>query len=182
MTNLPNHPVYAKTVIEMLTVANEYCLFVEKIADYSRDFICGYLQKVLPLMYIKGALLPEVEVSDPDLNERFFTQEEWEAAFHSIRPAFQSDDEFWYLVVAVEKDYNTARGSIAEFMTDIYADLKDFLALYQKNSIAAKENAVSECRKLFLENWGGKTLNLHKAIHDLIMKSLEKDDYLDRLN
>ena len=47
-------PVYSKTVLEMLTVANEYCLFLEKAEDYDRQDIIMFLQKVCPLIYIKS--------------------------------------------------------------------------------------------------------------------------------
>ena len=63
--------IKSKAVLEMLTVAHEFCLFIESSENYDKETIIGYLQKVCPLIYLKGALLPEVKVSDEAAAERF---------------------------------------------------------------------------------------------------------------
>ena len=57
-------PVYSRTVLELLTVANEYCLFLEKAEGYDRLDILLFLQKICPLIYIKASLLPDIKVND----------------------------------------------------------------------------------------------------------------------
>jgi hypothetical protein len=180
MTDIPNHPVYSKNVFEIITVANDFCIFLAKIETYSKTEAIDYLQKVCPLLYIKGALIPDVEVSNPDANERFVTEGDWETLFNELRNKFQPDDEFWFIDNSGINDNNPIKGSLAEHFADIYQDLKDFLMLYQKNTLDAKENAVSELKRLFPIHWGLRIVNAMKILHYITLKNLpveEDSDY-----
>ena len=84
-------------VLDFLTIANEYCLIVEESANYPRDTLLGYLQRILPLLYLKGSLLPEVSPPDDDLYERFVTEEQWENCFNDLRKQLDKDDVFWHI-------------------------------------------------------------------------------------
>ncbi len=162
-------PIASRNVLEMLTVAHEYCLFVEKASEYKQEDILDYLQKISPLLYLKGTLLPDIQVEYPEANERYVTEEQWEAVFTPLRDKFGSLDQYWY------HDYNDVdandpiKGSLADNYADIYQDLKDFTLLYQKNSRAAKENAVAELRKLFVVHWGNRLVTAHRYIHYILM-------------
>jgi hypothetical protein len=138
---------------------------LRKVEYMQRDQLVDYLVRVFPLLYLKGTLLPTIEVTNPDRNERFFTEEEWETLFNEIRKIFGKQDLFWFY----DPDHSDepAKGSIAELLADIYQDLQDFLTLYQANSIDAKENAVHELRSLFFSNWGIKALRLLSPLHSL---------------
>ncbi len=176
MSEIPDHPVYSKNVLEMLTVANDYCLFMAKVEGYSKSYFMSYLQKICPLLYIKGALLPVIEVRNPEANERFVAEEEWESLFNELRNKFSKDDEFWYIDNSKQEDNEPVKGSLAEHFTDLYQDLKDFILLYQKNSLDAKENAVSEIKQLFETHWGYKLVNAHKTLHYLVMRDINKQN------
>jgi hypothetical protein len=160
--------IHSKNVIEVITIANELCIFLEEIEKYEKQYICLYLQKILPLLYLKGALLPEIELSSDETNERFVTQEQWENIFNAMKKKLGKDDPFLFINYATKLDDEPEKGSIAEFAADIYQDLKDFLLLFQKNTQSARENAVFSCKVLFEENWGIKLINIHKAIHMLL--------------
>lgn len=45
----------------MLALAFEYCRFMEKLESIDKEGLASYLLKVLPLLYVKGELLPEIE-------------------------------------------------------------------------------------------------------------------------
>jgi len=168
MSEIHNHPVYSKNVLEMLTVANDFCLTLRKPEALKRHELIEYMTRICPLLYLKGTLLPEIDVSNPDINERFFTQEEWEGLFNSLRIVFGKDDIFWY--ADPESSDEMIKGSMAEHMTDIFQDLQDFLLLYQKSMLDAKENAVNELFTLFIGNWGPKLLRTQKPLHKLFFK------------
>lgn len=165
MEQVPNHPVFAKNVLEMLTVSNDFCLSLKKVETIKKEKLIEYLTKVCPLLYLKGALIPDIEVSNPEVNERFYTEEEWEILFNTLRKTFEKDDVFWYS--DIDKSDAPIKGSISEFLTDIFQDHQDFLMLYQKNSIAAKENAIYELQQLFIRNWGPKILRVLPHLHEL---------------
>ena len=163
--NIAQDPVFNRTVIEFLTVANDYCLFVEKAHKYKLNDILDYLQKIAPLIYLKGSMLPEVEPENPDADERFVTEENWEIIFNDMRDKFDDKDHFWFIDDPTFIDTEISKGSISELLADIYQDLKDFVMLYQKNTFNAKQNAVKSCKSLFARNWGYKSILLQKAIH-----------------
>jgi hypothetical protein len=160
--------VTSKNVIEVITIANEMCIFLEEIEKYEKQYIYLYLQKILPLLYLKGALIPEIDVSADEANERFVTQEQWETVYNALLKKFGKDDSFLFIDYLTKLNTETEKGSIAEFLADIYQDLKDFLLLYQKNTVAARENAVYSLKVLFEEHWGMKLINVHKTIHMLL--------------
>jgi hypothetical protein len=168
MNSHPEHPVYSKNVFEFITVANDFCLAISRIDTTNKSILIEYLRKVSPLLYIKAALLPDIKVENPDANERYFTQEEWEALFNKLRNKFSDTDEFWFND-SLSREPELVKGSLAECYSDIYQDLNDFLTLYQKNSLDAKENSVFEIKKLFEIRWGFALVNAHRTLHYLSM-------------
>jgi hypothetical protein len=174
MTDFQNHPVYSKNVLEMLTVSNDYCLTLAKLETTSTANLIDYLQKVCPLLYLKCSLLPDIEVQNPEASERIFTEEEWETLFNTLRNKFKNDDEFWIIDPAANHK-DPVKLSLAECLTDIFQDLKDFLLLYQKNSLDAKENAVSELKISFEEGLGFVLLDAHRQIHHIKINGIPQD-------
>jgi len=174
-----NDSSYNKQVIETFTVANEYCLFFEKVHNYSKIDILNYFSRILPLLYLKGSLLPDIEVEIHEVNERFVTEENWEILFNDVMHKLGKEDKFWYINELEFIDNETSKGSISECLTDIYQDLKDFVMLYQKNSIHAKQNAVKSLRYLYMVNWGYKILIALKAIHYIKFPDINSLDLSD---
>lgn len=152
----------------MLTVANEFCHFIEKAYNYENQDILEYMQKILPLMYLKGSLLPNIEVQVPEANEKFVTEENWEIIFNELRDKFKPKDEYWTVDHADFNFNESEKSSLAENLTDIYQDLKDFVLLYAKSTEAAKENAVRDCKLYYEVHWGYRIVQALKYIHDLL--------------
>ena len=159
-----------KQIIELLTVANEFCMFIEKSYDYPKEDILQYVQRIAPLLYLKGSMLPDLEVQNPEAYERFVTEEVWENIFNELRNKFGREDIFWFVDEATFNDDEITKGSMAEHLTDIYQDLKDFVFLYSKNTGDAIINAVVECKRLYESNWGYKITRLQKHIHHLVYR------------
>ena len=169
----------SRKVLEMLTVANDFCMFLEKAEDYSREEILIYLQKVIPLIYIKSSLLPDIPVNDEGFTEHFVTEEQWENLFNALHQKFGEDD-IYYFINHHEKSHSEAiMASIAENVTDIYQDLKDFILLYQKPLVIYKENAVRDLKQLFESHTGFRLVNAHNAIHYLLFAGATDNGYSD---
>ena len=179
MVDIPDDVIYSKNVLEMLTVANEYCIFLEESDKYEKERILHYFQKICSLLYLKGSLLPDVKVNDESANERFVTEEIWERIYSTLKSKLKSDDEYWYSEAIVKTDIEPVKGSIAENLADIYQDMKDFIWLYQKNSKAAQENAVYECKRLFESHWGFILVRVQKALHYQLFKDKTIEDVMD---
>ena len=158
----------SKQVIEMATVANEFCYFVENIEKKEKEIVLEFMQRILPLLHLKGSLLPEIEPEHPEANERFVTEEQWERGFNELRQTLGEDDEYWIIDPQYINDTEPLKASLSENITDIYQDMKDFLLLMQKNTHAARENAISECKILHANHWGYRVGNIFTRIHHLI--------------
>jgi len=152
--------VKSNQVLEMITVAHDFCLFTESVKDKNMKDLANYYQKVLPLLYIKGALLPEIEVTDNSANEKYVTEEHWQEVFMALEEKFGKEDKYWF------PDHNNdlIKESLADNLSDIYQDMKDFVMLFQDTRLAAKENAVADLKRHFPTHWG---LRATKALHKI---------------
>ena len=167
--------IKSTAVLEMIRVAHEFNIFSEDIAKKETKDIIGFYQKVLPLMYIKAALLPEIEVSDPSANERYVAEEHWERIYVSLKEKFGKADEYWEL----DENNDSIKVSLSEKMADVYQDTKDFVVLFQKNQMAAKENAVFEMHRLFKVHWGPRSLSVLNQLHTALYQAdIDKENEL----
>jgi len=159
-----SEPVYSPFVLEFLALAQKYCLFVEEIDKYDKNQIFDYMHKALPLLYVRGSVIPKITPENMEANEKYVTEEQWQNTFNAIREKMQKDDEYWFL----ENDNplnEPVKGSVADGLADIYQDMKDFVILYQKPLRDAKNIAVWEIFELFQAHWGFRIVNLLKVMH-----------------
>ena len=164
----------SKPIIEMVTVANEFCYYIGTADDKSKKGILEFVHRITPLLYLKGSLLPDIEPEYPEANERFVTQENWETIFTVLREKFGKDDEYWILDPQYINDTEPLKASISENLADIYQDMKDFIMLFQKNTHAARENAISDFKTLFGNHWGYSIGNILTRIHHLLQEENEE--------
>ncbi len=177
--------VYSRNVVEFVAVANEFCKYAEHASELKGDELLKILQRILPLMYLKASLLPQLEPFFEDGNEKFVTEADWMVINDTLQEKFGTAND--YLEVFDEK-INETEGpvvsSISENMADIYQDMKDFLLLYQTGTGEVMNDAVWECRLNFENFWGQKLLNSMRAIHKFIYsgEEIEKVEKPDEKN
>jgi len=167
-------PAYSRNVIEFVAVANEYCKYAEHASRLKGDELLRILQRILPLMYIKASLLPQLNPYFEDGNEKFVTESDWIGMHETLRNKFGTADD--YLEVFDDKTNETEGpviSSISENMADIYQDIKDFLLLYQTGTAEVMNDALWECRMNFENFWGQKLVNAMRAIHKFIYSGEE---------
>jgi hypothetical protein len=162
-------PVYSRHVVEFVAVANEYCKYAEHASELKGEELFKILQRLLPLLYLKAAFLPEFKPYFEDGNEKFVTESDWKIVYNAFLNKFGSADD--YLEVFDER-MNESEGpvvsSLAENMADIYQDLKDCILLYQTGTFEVMNDAIWECRMNFESYWGQKLVNALRAIHKFI--------------
>src|SRR5512133_2594696 len=98
-------PVYSRTVVEFVAVANEFCKYADRASEVKGEDLLKILQRLLPLLYIKASLLPELEPVFEDGNEKFVTEETWIKIHETYRSKFGTADD--YLEVFDEKIKDT---------------------------------------------------------------------------
>lgn len=170
-------PSTSANVLEMFTVANEFCIFTENAEKYNPEEVILYYAKICPLLYLKGAILPMVEPDEDYLGERFVNEDQWENIYNSLLTLFPGKDDFFTLSYE-NADNVPLKASIAEHLADIYQDLKDFVLLYQKNHNYAKQNAVFELKTLFKSHWGSRIASVLPALHALAFPADFDDDLI----
>jgi hypothetical protein len=166
--------VYSRNVIEFVAVANEFCKYAERASELKGEELLKILQRILPLMYLKASLLPDLKPFFEDGNDKFVTESDWLVIHDTFREKFRNADDF--LEVFDEKANESegpAVSSISENLADVYQDLKDFLLLYQTGTGEVMNDAVWECRMNFENFWGQKLLNSMRAIHKFIYSGEE---------
>jgi hypothetical protein len=167
-------PLYSRSVVEFVAVANEFCKYAERAPEVKGDELLRILQRLLPLMYLKASLLPALNPFFEEGNEKFVTEADWTRVHDTLRENFGTADE--YLEVFDEKIRDTegpVTSSISENMADIYQDIKNFLLLYQTGTNEVMNDAIWECRLNFETIWGQKLLNAMRAIHRFIYSGEE---------
>ena len=167
-------PVYSRNVVEFVAVANEFCKYAVHASELNGDEMLKIMQRILPLMYLKASLLPQLDPFFEDGNEKFVTEADWTVINETLKKKFGTAND--YLEVFDEK-INDSEGpvvaSISEDMADIYQDIKDFLLLYQTGTGEVMNDAVWECRMNFENFWGQKLVNSMRAIHMFIYSGEE---------
>jgi len=166
-----NDITLSRNVLELVTIATEYCNFVENCRLLDKSTLVKSLKSFVPLLYLRGTLIPDIQPSDPDAAERFVNEEEWESVFKNLREKLTIDDEFWILEDQSENN-EPIKASMSEFLTDTYQDMKDFVTLYKKNRFSSRENAVHDVKVLFENNWGKKLSIILSNIHSLQVKTV----------
>jgi len=163
----PDDLTLSRNVLETVAIASEFCLLAEDSGKVNKDDMARSLGSFIPLLYLRGTLLPDIVPEYPEANERFVAEEQWENIFTLFREKFGQDDRFRYLDSPDTSASETEIGSISECIADIYQDLKDFVLLYKRNQIAARENAIHSVRLLFKEHWGLLLLRLMPVFHEI---------------
>jgi len=163
------HPVYSRQVIEFVTVANEFCLFMETAGQFERlDFILK-MQKLLPLLYLKGSLIPEIESVLNEGNEKFVTEQEYDFVKEQVRTHMRELDDYseqWDPKITGSTE--PVITSISENMADLYQDMKDFVSLYSMGITEIMNDAVWECKMNFENYWGQILVNALRVIHRIV--------------
>lgn len=169
--------VYSQPVIDMLTVSAEYCVMLEKQTSgaLTRHQFLEQITKVLPLLYVKAALLPAVEAQDDDFLPEVVTEEDYEEVRQAVWRLLKADDE--YLEVFTP-DMAYSEGAmtrtVSEDLADIYQDLKNFVAVYAERNEDAMLAALATVSENFRTYWGQRLVNVLRPLHDLLYNHTEE--------
>ncbi len=106
-------PVYSRNVIEFVAVANEFCKYAEHASELKGDELLKILQRILPLMYLKASLLPQLDPYFEEGNEKFVTESDWVQIHDILREKFGTADD--YLEVFDGRINDTGRPFIIKY-------------------------------------------------------------------
>jgi len=171
MEEVFEHEVYSKNVIEFVTVANEYCHFIENMRELEPLMFVEQAQRILPLLYLKASMLPSLENMLDESMERFVTEGDYYQAQNNVVMLLGEDDNYTHMFDSTYKEgFEPESNSISENMADIYQNLKDFVMNYRNGITEIMNDALWECKMNFEEYWGSSITYAIQAIHFLKFK------------
>ena len=168
--------VFSRNTVEFVTVAAEFCAYIERANDHTRKEFIGTLLKLLPLLYIKAQMLPDGEPMNEDELETFVTEETYEVVRLTLTDILAQYDTYLDVFVAEMKYSDTpVTKSISEDLADIYQDVKNFVTQFQIGINETMHDAILECREHFRLYWGQTLVNTLRALHELEYNTPDDD-------
>lgn len=166
--------VYSKNVVEFVTVASEFCSSIENVTKISAEANLQKMQKLIPLLYLKAAMLPKTErLLDEDL-EKYISELDYNVLHQKWIQLLNEYDNFYEVFdPAIQFGQETVTASISENLLDIYQDLKNFLIAYSIGNEEVMNDSLAECTEHFEEFWGQQLVNVFRAVHMLVYSNAD---------
>lgn len=169
--------IFDRNVIEFVTVAAEFCNYMERTEGMKRSDFVDTTLKILPLLYLKASLLPECHAMGEDMPENYVTEEIYEVLRMNLAGLLAGRDD--YLDVFVEdmkySDQPITR-YISEDLADIYQDIKDFIFVFQLGLNETMNDSLAICQENFRTYWGQKLVNTLRALHEVKYAQTEEEE------
>lgn len=158
--------IYERNTIEFVTVALEYCSFVETVKTRTLFEFVDKATKLLPLLYLKVSLLPDILPGDEFVPAYEITEEMYESLRMQIADTLGEYDSYLE-TFHPDMPYSDTPviAFISENLADIYQDTANFVSLYRQGDEAFMREAIALCRNNFRQYWGQPLLNAMKALH-----------------
>lgn len=174
--------VFSRNTIEFVTVAAEFCAYLERIGQYTKKEFVSTMLKILPLMYIKAQMLPDEERISDEAPQEFVTEESYEVLRISLAEILSDKDTYLDVFVKDMKYSDTpVTKNISEDIADIYQDVKNFVCLFQLGINEIMHDAITECNEHFRMYWGQTLVNTLRALHE-IEYSTDDDDQTSNID
>ena len=172
--------IFDKNSIEFVTVAAEFCGFMERTRQQRRQEFVDTALKLLPLLYLKASLIPQCErvgMFDP---ETFVTEADYELIQQDVASLLGAKDDYLEVFLPDMAYSDTPiKKSISEDLADIYQDLKDFICVFQLGLNETMHDSLVICKEHFAEFWGQRLVNTLRALHDVRYNADNLDDEAD---
>ncbi len=160
--------IYSKATIEFITVANEYCGFLELEGNFSTPDFVDKATKLLPLLYLKTSLLPRFRTRLEEELEQFVTEYDYNYIANKLAEKLEAKND--YLEVFHEEIQFSDTPIIAyvsENLTDIYQALKNTLNNFELAAEDVMNDAMAQCQNEFETYWGQQLVNALRALHQI---------------
>ena len=156
--------IFDRNVIEFVTVAAEFCKFVEQAEGSKRTAFVDTTLKLLPL----ASMLPPCETIGDEAPETFVTEETYEIVRMNLADILADRDDYLDVFVSDMKysDQPITR-YISEDLADIYQDIRDFIFVFQLGLNETMNDSLAICQENFRLYWGQKLVNTLRALHEV---------------
>lgn len=168
--------IFDRNVVEFVTVAAEFCKFLEQAEEIKRSDFVGTSLKILPLLYLKASLLPSCKPMGDESLETYVTEDSYEVLRMNISGILAEKDDYLDVFVSDMKySDQPITKFISEDLADIYQDIRDFIFVFQLGLNETMHDALALCQENFRLYWGQKLVNTLRALHE-VYYAQESDD------
>lgn len=169
--------IFDRNVVEFVTVAAEFCKFLEQAEGMKRATFVDTSLKILPLLYLKTSMMPKCEMMGEDMPENFVTEETYEIVRMNLAGILAEKDDYLDVFVSDMKySDQPITKYISEDLADIYQDIKDFIFVFQLGLNETMNDALAICQENFALYWGQKLVNTLRALHDVKYAQADSED------
>lgn len=172
--------IFERNVVEFVTVAAEFCKFLEQAEGCKRKTFVDTSLKLLPLLYLKASMLPHCDMMGDEAPENYVTEETYEVLRMNLAGLMGDRDDYLDVFVSDMKysDQPITR-YISEDLADIYQDIKDFIFVFQLGLNETMHDALAICEENFALYWGQKLVNTLRALHEVRYAQTDEEESAD---
>lgn len=158
--------IYDKNTVEFVTVAVQFCEFLENAANETQEDLIDKLTKIIPLLYLKALMLPSDEFFSDEEPETFVSEYDYEFIRMNLSELLGPDDDYLE-VFSPDMPYSDTpvMASISENLADIYQDVKNFVSVYEIGLDETMHSAILICKENFETYWGQIIVNVLRPLH-----------------
>ena len=166
---MENHSIiYHKNTVEFVTIAAQYCIFMEQSSGRPRREFVEILLKLLPLLYVKAVLLPECEALGLFPIEELVKESDYKFIRDvSFQIMGEQDDYLDVFVEDMKYSEEPIKRNISEDLADIYQDVRNFVGVYKVGLEDTMYDAIAKVKENFKLYWGQTLVNTLRALHDV---------------
>ena len=159
--------IFDRNVVEFVTVAAEFCKFLEQTETMKRSVFVDTSLKILPLLYLKASMLPKCETIGDEALETFVTEETYEILRMNLAGILAEKDDYLDVFVSDMKySDQPITKNISEDLADIYQDIRDFIFVFQLGLNETMNDSLAACQEHFALYWGQKLVNTLRALEE----------------
>lgn len=172
--------LFTRNSVEFVTVAAEFCAFLEGSSGMGRKKFVDTTIKILPLLYLKALLIPACEVRGWEEPESYVTEDIYEGMrLHLASIMGEKDDYLEVFTPDMAYSEGPLTKSVSEDLCDMYQALRDFVFVFKQGVRESMYDSLALCRERFEEYWGQTLVNTLRALHEARYKNPdpEEDDF-----
>lgn len=160
--------VYSNYTIDFARVALEYCAFVEKAKETNKETFVDNMTKVLPLLYLKASVMPEIkEDYESELGLKV-TEAMYGLVQENIAGILGEDDLYLETFHPdIKLSDSPVAVKISENLADIYQDMGNFIGIFKNGQKETMNDSLLLCIENFKQYWGQFLVNALRALHHI---------------
>lgn len=158
--------IYSKNTIEFITVGKEFLAFCESKNSETRQKFAETSLKLISLLYLKALTIPNTELLESDVIEKYVTEEAWAFVKNNVENQLgEWDDILEFKDSAMMNSTDFIHVSLSELFADIYQDVGDLIGSYQMGDESIMYDALHVCHENFKNYWGFRAVKIMEVLH-----------------